>query len=725
MDEMNNLPENQNNEEIKEQGIPVPETVEVNAPVANIPTPKLPVPKLPLIIGGAVAGVAAIAITVGVILGGGGHNHSYGAWNIVDEPTCTVAGVEERVCECNEKETRPVAAFGHTEVVDGAVAPTCTSTGLTEGKHCSECNVVITRQNTIPMVAHTYDSKYDEECNVCGDKRDAECAHVETEVIPGKAATCTATGLTDGTKCKKCGETILAQNVIPLLKHSYYQTYSSDNLYHWFECSVCKDVKDKEEHVIDGTLSCSLCHIKVAPTEGIIYDVSADGTYAEVIDYQGYGRVIIAEEYNGLPVKTIYSYAFSNNDNITSVIIPDSVISIGGGAFEGCDSLTSVVIGDSVSSIGYGAFWLCENLTSVVFPDSLISIGEHAFSECISLPSVILGDNVTSVGDDAFALCYSLKSVVLGDNITSVGEAVFAGCENLTSIVIPDNVTSIGDYAFYGCYNLSSVVIPEGVTSIGYEAFSDTKALTQFENCKYVGSKDNPYFALVEVVTKNLSRYTLHEDTKIIAERVFNGFSRLSSIVIPDSVTSIGYEAFRDCSSLTSVVIGDSVTSIGNAAFYGCDSLASIVIPDSVTSIGIYAFYGCDSLTSVVIGNGVTSIGHATFEYCVSLTSVVIGDSVTSIGVAAFEYCSSLASVVIPDSVTSIGGSAFEDCTSLTSVVIGDSVTTIGEGAFYLCGKIRNVFYTGSEEEWKAITIGLYNSPLTSALRHYNYVPDN
>ncbi|MDY5736746.1 MAG: leucine-rich repeat protein, partial [Candidatus Onthomorpha sp.] len=121
--------------------------------------------------------------------------------------------------------------------------------------------------------------------------------------------------------------------------------------------------------------------------------------------------------------------------------------------------------------------------------------------------------------------------------------------------------------------------------------------------------------------------------------------SSLTSVTIPNSVTSIGEFAFSYCSSLTSVTIPNSVTSIGNTAFY-CSGLTSITIPNSVTSIGNNAFLGCSGLTSITIPNSVTSIGEWAFAQCSSLTSVTIGNSVTSIGDYAFYYCNSLTSIV-------------------------------------------------------------------------------
>ncbi|MDD6937430.1 MAG: leucine-rich repeat domain-containing protein [Clostridiales bacterium] len=159
----------------------------------------------------------------------------------------------------------------------------------------------------------------------------------------------------------------------------------------------------------------------------------------------------------------------------------------------------------------------------------------------------------------------------------------------------------------------------------------------------------------------------------------------LSSITIPDSVTSIGTYAFSYCSSLSSITIPDGVTSIGNNAFYNCYSLSSITIPDGVTSIGSGAFSYCYSLSSITIPYGVTSIGNNAFSYCSSLSSITIPDGVISIGTHAFRDCYSLSSITIPDGVTSIGTYAFYNCYSLSSITIPNGVTSIETYAFYYC----------------------------------------
>ena len=171
----------------------------------------------------------------------------------------------------------------------------------------------------------------------------------------------------------------------------------------------------------------------------------------------------------------------------------------------------------------------------------------------------------------------------------------------------------------------------------------------------------------------------------------------LTSITIPNSVTTIGNSAFGNCTSLTSITIPNSVTSIGDEAFWYCSSLTSITIPNSVTSVGSDAFRGCSCLTSITIPNSVTSIGRGAFEGCSGLTSITIPNNVTSIGSDAFAGCTSLASITIPNSVTSIGYNAFGNCTSLTSITIPNSVTSIGSGAFEGCSSLKSVTLHCSE----------------------------
>ena len=297
-------------------------------------------------------------------------------------------------------------------------------------------------------------------------------------------------------------------------------------------------------------------------------------------------------------------------------------------------------------------------------------------------------------------------------SVTSIGENAFYNCSSLTSVTLPNSVTSIGSSAFYNCSSLASITIPNSVTNIGNRAFYGTGIYSNESNWEngvlYIGN------FLIKAKESISGAYEVNENTQLIAHSAFSNCSALTSITIPNSVTSIGtsafngcsalssitipngvtdieYGTFYDCSSLTSVIIPNSVTSIGNAAFYNCSSLTYITIPNSVTSIGEGTFYGCSSLTSITIPNSITSIGNRTFAGCSSLTSITIPNSVTSIGNAAFNGCSSLSSITIPNGVTSIGTSAFYNCKSLTSITIPNSVTSIRDRTFYDCYSLSAV----------------------------------
>ena len=185
--------------------------------------------------------------------------------------------------------------------------------------------------------------------------------------------------------------------------------------------------------------------------------------------------------------------------------------------------------------------------------------------------------------------------------------------------------------------------------------------------------------------------YSIRKGTKIICDRAFSKCSFLTSIVISNSVVSIGDGAFSGCTSLSSIVIPDSVPSIGDWAFSDCTSLSNIVIPNSVTSIGEGAFSSCTSLSNIVIPDSVTRIGNLAFFNCTSLSNIVISDSVTNIGDDVFYQCSSLTSVVIPNSVTCVGDEAFCKCRSLSNIVIPNSVTSIGVSVFWGCSSLVNM----------------------------------
>jgi hypothetical protein len=145
-------------------------------------------------------------------------------------------------------------------------------------------------------------------------------------------------------------------------------------------------------------------------------------------------------------------------------------------------------------------------------------------------------------------------------------------------VTIPDRITTIGNRAFAYCSSLVSVNIPDSITTLGSAVFEGCRSLqyASYENCKYLGNANNPYLVLMTANEKNLSTYTIHNDTKIIAESAFSRCTNMTTITIPDSVTTIGDFAFSGCYGLTSVTFGNKVTIMAAGVFYDCGSLIEI-----------------------------------------------------------------------------------------------------------------------------------------------------
>ena len=393
-------------------------------------------------------------------------------------------------------------------------------------------------------------------------------------------------------------------------------------------------------------------------------------------------------------VTNIANYAFYYCEILTSITLPNGVTTIGDSAFEGCVNIPSINLPNSVTSIGDSAFYYCESLTSIVIPNNITTIGYSAFDNCSSLTSVTIPDSVTSIGESAFGYCASLTSITLPKDLISIGEAAFKRCTSLTEITIPSKVESIGNEAFNICNNLKGITVDENnanySSSDGVLFNKDKTTLIQYP----AGDKTTSY-----IIPNSVTN---------IAEYAFWSCANLTSVAIPDGVTSIG-DIFRNCTSLTSITIPDSVTSIGESAFNGCTSLTSITIPNSVKSIGYCAFIDCDNLKSVcypgteddwksieigeyndaiinahkyynfkdydteVLDDGTLEIRYRGSATKLEIPSEIDGKKVTRIGAGAFSGCKTLTSVTIPDSVTSIGESPFGDCENLTDITVDEN----------------------------------------------------
>jgi hypothetical protein len=273
-------------------------------------------------------------------------------------------------------------------------------------------------------------------------------------------------------------------------------------------------------------------------------------------------------------VTSIGQSAFSGCNGLTSIEIPNSVTSIGGSAFSYCSGLTSVHISDleawckisfssSSNPLSFAGhlFLNGAEITDLVIPNSVTSIGGYAFSGCSGLTSITIPNSVTSIGEYAFSGCSGLTSVTIPNSVTSIGGSAFSGCSGLTSVTIPNSVTSIGEYAFSGCSGLTSVTIPSSVTSIGASAFSHCSGLTSVTIPNSVTSIGGGAFS----GCSNLSA------VEINCQDVYAWFSGMISIKelkLGRGVKKIGSRAFAKCKELTDVYCyAEAVPSTNSDAF--------------------------------------------------------------------------------------------------------------------------------------------------------------
>lgn len=288
-----------------------------------------------------------------------------------------------------------------------------------------------------------------------------------------------------------------------------------------------------------------------------------------------------------------------------------------------------------------------------------------------------------------------IPSTINGVEVKKIGWA-FKDCTKLKSVTIPSSVTAINRPAFEGCTSLKKIVVDPNNASYCSEdgvLFKNDKT----EIVRYPIGKTGTEYVIPNSVTK-------------IGYGAFEGCSKLTSITIPSSVTIIDVAAFEGCTGLTSMVIPNGVTGIDNAAFYGCTNLESITIPSSVTAMGEAEFAGCNSLKSINV-----DVNNSAYS---SVDGVLFNKEKTVL--LYYPHGRPYTQYAVPNGVATIFEFAFADCTRLTSIEIPSSVTYIIDMAFDGCRSLKDVYYSGSEEQWKAISIAEYNDPLTSATIHYN-----
>ena len=254
-----------------------------------------------------------------------------------------------------------------------------------------------------------------------------------------------------------------------------------------------------------------------------------------------------------------------------------------------------VVIPEGVTSISDFAFGLNSTMTSVTIPKTVTAIGEDTFSTCSGLKSFVVKS-----GNPSYS---SQDGVLYNQDMTLL---MICPAKKTGTLTIPDTVTSVGDWAFELCGELTGITIPKSLTSISrltFGACRSLKSISVDSGNSAFSSQDGVLYdkdgtTLVLCPAKKAS-VMIADSVTTIGEKAFSGCKELKSVSLPDSVLSIGDRAFAECSGLTSVVVPDAVTSIGEHAFYYCAGLKSITIPKTVTSIGWWAFENCDVLGSI------------------------------------------------------------------------------------------------------------------------------
>lgn len=452
------------------------------------------------------------------------------------------------------------------------------------------------------------------------------------------------------------------------------------------------------------------------------------------------------------------AYMFSGCTNMTKVTFSQTFRSIGEYSFAECINVTEIDINSPVfDSIGSFAFLNCESVINIVVPNSTTSIAEGAFNGCIQLASLTLPfvgssrydelnptasketvfgyifGTVENEGSTATAFSYSasasytayipnsllnvyiqdetvvqygafsnlkhVASVVLSDDCTKIEDKAFYNCDGLNSLSIPASVITSGNYIAAECDNLKTATI-DG-TIMGKYMFQNNVSLEVANLLKLHAIPAYAFDGCSKLHTVNLNQKVDETACTTIEEYAFRNCLALVTIILPNSIQSIGQYAFYNCEALTLLVnpgkvaiLPTSLATLGQYAFAECSSLTRILFPENLVTIGTNSFENCTALFDVKFQNSV--IGQAMFKGCTSLLFIDLNDSTTLLA-STFEGCTSLEHFIIPESVTSIGNRAFFGCTSLVEIIIPAAVTSVGTEVFRNCTSLVHAYFKNSK----------------------------
>ena len=723
-----------------------------------------------------------------------GHKWNDGVVSI--NPTCEEAGVLTYTCNaCDETKTEDIPALGHAETLTEAVNATCLTSGLSTGVHCSVCNKVITEQTIIPALGHNEvrDKAVAATCLTSGLTEGIHCGRCSEiirnqQIVPalghdvvydaGYAATCTTSGLTEGSYCKVCNEVFMVQQKIPALGHEEFVCEAEDPTCEdigWKLYSYCANCY---EEIIPFEQIDPLGHMYVNEicvrcgehdyTPGLKFTLNSDGESYSVSSgtAKNAKEIKIPNMYKGKPVTTIGEMAFSST-SATTIIVPESVTSIGRWAFQNNKSLVSLTlpfIGNTKDGTKYTHFGYIFGTDSASGNDQYMPlslkeviitgdspIDSFAFKYCHTIERIIILGNITTIKKYTFEQCFDLVEVQLPESVTIIEEHAFSNCESLKNIILPSKLTSICEYAFSNCSSLESLVIPNTVTNLERNAFSGCRSLTSVN----IPNKITVLYNGVFVNCTSLKEIIIPENITSISSQVFWNCSSLESVVIPDTVTHIGHRAFMDCSSLESITlpfVGTEATgteyswfgyifgatSYGNNGEFVPSSLKEVIITQN-HRINDLAFEGCSSLKRIYLPKDISSFGSSSFKGCSSLDVYYNGTMVDWCNIEfknrqcnPMYYANNcymldnygkyyqVSELILPDEVTKIGVVQFAGF-NVTNIVIPNTVTYIGSSAFAECNMLESITlpFVGQELD------GEYNSGTTRFAYIFDRVPES
>lgn len=312
------------------------------------------------------------------------------------------------------------------------------------------------------------------------------------------------------------------------------------------------------------------------------------------------------------------------------------------------------------NKIGSWMFYNRGNLNSIILPDGVTEIGEYAFAST-GITSIEIPNSIKSIKAYAFNST-NLISVTIPDGTETIGERAFSYCKNLVSVHLPSKLKKIESAMFHVAEKLEVVNIPDGVEVIGDWAFRNT--------------------ALKSIMIPN--------SVTSIGEYAFNGVTAISKIELPNSVKFLGKGVFSYCNVLIDCKLSSNIKVIPQECFEFSNKLPSIDIPQNVETIDNRAFYKCTALTSIEIPNHVKRIGENAFSECASLSSVTLSEGLVEIGSYAFSYVPFTA-LKIPKTVEIIGNYVFSFCSNLEMIVLPEGVKSLGRGIAFECNRLQSL----------------------------------